>query len=88
MKFYPYRIQLTQLANEHNEFLSHLIKFDQAHFHLYGYVNKQDCKYWCAENLTIIHELPLYSQNVIVSCGMTCERITSPYFFENESGAT
>ena len=62
---------------------------DEVHFHLSGMsINKQSCRYWSAENSKIIHELPLHSQKVTVWCGMTCERIIGPCFFENENGAT
>ena len=57
---------------------------DEAHFHLSGYVNKQNCRYWNVKNLKIIHELPLHPQKVTVRCGMTCERIIGHYFFQNE----
>ena len=60
---------------------------DEAHFHLSGYVNKQNCRYWKAEDFKIIHEFPLYSQKVSFWCSMTCRRIIGPYFFENENRA-
>ena len=55
---------------------------------IFLYVNKRHCRCWSAENLNIIHELPLHSQNLTVWCGNTCERISGPYFFENENGVT
>ena len=33
---------------------SHLIMSDEAHFPLSGYVKKQNCSYWSAENTRII----------------------------------
>ncbi|KAF2355783.1 RNA-polymerase II-associated protein 3-like C-terminal domain [Trinorchestia longiramus] len=61
---------------------------DEAHFHLSGYVNKQNCRYWSAENPKIVHEIPLHSEKITVWCGMTSERIIGPYFFENQNGET
>ena len=51
-------------------------------------VNKQNYIHRRAENPKLIHELPLHSQKVTDWCGMTCERIIRPYFFENVNGAT
>ena len=89
---HPKRLHLAtnflQLADAHDDFISHLIMSDEAHFHLSGYVNKQNFRYWSAENPKIIHAVPLHSQKVTVWCGMSCDRIFGPYFFENEDGVT
>jgi transposase len=77
-----------QLSDAHDGFISHLFMSDEAHFHLSGYVNKQNCRYWSAENPRILHELPLHPQKVTVWCGMTSERIIGPYFFQNQNGET
>ena len=34
---------------------------DEAHFHLDGYVNKQNCRFWAAENLRELHQRPLHT---------------------------
>ena len=39
---------------------------DEAHFHLGGYVNKQNCRIWGSENPKMIIEKPVYSQRVTV----------------------
>lgn len=41
-----------------------LIMSDEAHFHLNGYVNKQNCRYWGEQNPRQIHEKPLHSAKV------------------------
>ena len=60
---------------------------DEAHFHLGGYVNKQNCRIWGSENPKMIFEKPLYPQRVTVWCGFWAGGIIGPYFFENEAGA-
>ena len=47
-----------QLASD--DFISRLIMSDEAHFNLPEHVNKQNCRYWSADNPIIIHEHPLH----------------------------
>lgn len=66
---------------------SHKIIFsDEAHFHLNGYVNKQNSRLWGTENPRIIHEKPLHTQRATVWCGFWAGGVIGPYFFENEAG--
>ncbi|CAK9810866.1 Mariner Mos1 transposase [Anthophora plagiata] len=60
---------------------------DEAHFHLSGTVNKQNFRYWAAENPRELHALPLHSPKVTVWCAMSSIGIIGPYFFE-EGGVT
>ena len=76
-----------ELANDET-FISHLIMSDEAHFHISGYVNKQNCRFWCDENPRIIHEQSLHPQKVTVWCGITSARIIGPYFFEDDGVTT
>jgi hypothetical protein len=39
---------------------------DEAHFHLNGSVNKQNCRYWAANNPHEMHQKPLHSPKVTV----------------------
>jgi len=57
---------------------------DEAHFHLSGFVNKQNFCYWSATNLTELHERPLHSSKVTVWCEISSFGIISPYVFEDE----
>jgi hypothetical protein len=41
-----YAIRIQELARENNEFIHELIMSDEAHFHLNGFVNKQNCRFW------------------------------------------
>ena len=62
--------------------LNSIIISDEAHFHLTGSVNKQNCRYWLPENPEIIHEKPLHSPKVTVWAGVAEFGIIGPYFFE------
>ena len=69
------------------EFHRIIIMSIEAHFHLGGCVNKQNCRILGSENPKMIIEKPLYLQVVTVSCGFWAGGIIGPYFFENEAGA-
>ena len=56
---------------------------DKAHFHLGGYVDKQNCRIWISENSKMIIEKPLYPQRLTVWCGSWVGGIIGPNFFEN-----
>ena len=54
-----------------------LIPFsDEASFHLGGYVNSQNNRYWYAENDMLIPRLPLLDVMVGVCCAMSGTKIT------------
>ncbi|GBO46894.1 hypothetical protein AVEN_186267-1 [Araneus ventricosus] len=55
---------------------------DEAHFHLQGSVNTQNCRIWTRENPFQMQPLPLHSQKVTVWCGFTVEFIVDSFFFE------
>ena len=59
-----------------------LVMSDEAHFHLDGYVNKQNFRYWSDSNPQELHERPLHSAKVTVWCGVTKTCVIGPYFFE------
>ena len=51
---------------------------DEAHFHLGGYVNKQNCCIRGSENPKMIIEKPLYPQRVTVWSGFWAGGIIGP----------
>ena len=55
---------------------------DEAHFHLDGFVNSQNCLILDSENSHVIVEKKMHPQRVTVWCGFRA----GPYFFENEAG--
>lgn len=63
-----------------------LLMSDEAHFHLNGMVNKQNCRYWASENPRELHERPLHSPKVTVWCAIGKAGIIGPYFFEDNDG--
>jgi hypothetical protein len=60
---------------------------DEAYFHLNGTVNKQNLRYWAAENPRDIHERPFHSARVTVWYAVAPFGVIGPYFFE-EDGVT
>jgi hypothetical protein len=73
-----------QLINQNQEPVNNLLMSDEAHFHLSGFVNKQNFHYWSATNPTELHERPLHNSKVTVWCVISSFGIISPYFFEDE----
>jgi len=57
---------------------------DDAHFHLSGFVNKQNFRYLSATNPIELHKRPLHSSKVTVWCAISSFGIIGPYFFEDE----
>lgn len=100
LHYHPYKIQLVQalknddyrirlnfatLMQDFNDF-DNILFSDEAHFHLDGYVNKQNCRYWSAENPREKHEVALHTPKVTVWAAMSSRGIIGPYFFENNQG--
>lgn len=78
-----YAIRFTQLATQ-IDFLNNVLMSDEAHFHLNGYVNKQNCRLWGSENPRATHQHQLHPSKCTVWCGVMATRVIGPYFFENE----
>ena len=57
---------------------------DEAHFHLNGYVNKQNYRFWATENPFLAISRPLHPQRVTVWCAMTAEGIIGPIFLTQD----
>ncbi|CAK1579984.1 unnamed protein product [Parnassius mnemosyne] len=66
-------------------FSEKVIFSDEAHFHLDGFVNTQNCRIWDSENPHAIHEKQMHPQRVTVWCGFWSGGVIGPYFFENEA---
>ena len=56
---------------------------DEARFHLNGYVNKQNTRFWGTENPRQVHASPMHPVKVTVWCGVNSERVIGPFFFED-----
>ena len=57
---------------------------DEAYFHLSGFVNKQNFRYWSATNPIELHERPRHCSKVTVWCAISSFGIIGPKFFEDE----
>jgi hypothetical protein len=68
------------------QFLDQLIMSDEAQIHLNGNVNKQNFRYWAAENPHMLHQKPLHSEKMTVWCSVIAFGVLGPYFFENATG--
>ena len=55
---------------------------DEAHFHLNGYVNKQNWRHWGTENPHLAIATPAHPKRITVWCGMTSEVIIGPIFID------
>lgn len=81
-----YALRMQELVQNDHNFLQKLIMSDEAHFHLNGFVNKQNCRFWGSENPRVIKQKQLHPIKCTVWCGITAERIMGPYFFEDYDG--
>ncbi|XP_048484480.1 uncharacterized protein LOC125490157 [Plutella xylostella] len=103
LKLHPYKIQLVQELKpndlnlrklfaetmlERFKSFNNILFSDEAHFHLNGHVNKQNCRYWSTENPKAKHERPLHSPKVTVWAAISSKGIIGPYFFEDSRGRT
>lgn len=50
-------------------FYQKIVFFDEVHFHLGDYINKQNCSILRSENLCVTIEEPIHPQRVVVWCG-------------------
>lgn len=103
LQLHAYKIQLTQqlLPGDHEQrreftnwileqpadFANKIIFSDEAHFHLDGFVNRQNCRIWGSENPRMIYQKAMHPQRVTVWCALWSGGIIGPFFFENEDGS-
>lgn len=65
------------------EFLSHVCFSDESTFHLTGYVNRHNCRYWSDVNPHIIREAHTqYPKKLNVWAGILGRRLIGPFFIE------
>ena len=100
-KFHPYNILIVQkllasdfvqrklLCERLLEIIASgdvMLMSDEVSFNLDGYVSKQNCRFWAAENPQELHQRSLHTAKFYVSCGKSKVWIVGPSFFEE--GAT
>jgi len=78
--------QLLEMLND-DGVINTLLMTVEAHFHLSGYVNKQNYRYWAPENPHELHQHNLHSERLTVWCGIASFGVLGPYFFEDYEGA-
>ena len=89
MGVYPMRFRFAKWALQKMTILPKKNFFsDEAHFHLGGYINKQNCRIWGTENTHAFIEKPIHPKRVTVWCGFRFRGIIGPFFFENEQEVT
>jgi len=57
---------MLDLIGEEEDLVNSICVSDEAHFHVSGFVNKQNFRYWSQANPRALHEKPLHSQKVTV----------------------
>lgn len=103
LHLHAYKIQITQelkpadhlkrrvfanwMREKDADFSKKIVFSDEAHFHLSGYVNKQNCRIWGSENPRVTTEHQMHPQKVTVWCGLWSQGVIGPYFFEDDDGA-
>lgn len=85
---YPIRLTFANLMLQRFDDFNKIFFSDESHFHLHGYVNKQNCRYWSQENPREKHQTPLHSPKVTVWAAISSRGIIGPYFFEDNNGQT
>jgi hypothetical protein len=58
-----------------------LLMSHEAHFHLSGYVNKQNFRYWSDKNPMQIRGKLSHSEKVTIWHGVSTSVVIGPYFF-------
>jgi hypothetical protein len=53
-------------------YLGECVFSDEAWFHLSGYLNSQNSRFWSSENPHLFHEVPLRSQKIGCWCAISC----------------
>ena len=74
------------LVKNKSNIMNTLLMSDEANFHVSGYVNKQNCRYWAPNNPHELHQCPLHCEKVTVWCAVYSHGIFGPYFCENAEG--
>ena len=81
------RVQFAQffleIFREENK-IDLLMMSDEAHFHMNGFINKQNFRHWATENPQIMQEKTLHPQRVTVWCAIMHDRVIGPYFLKTK----
>ena len=67
-------------------FVDAVMTSDETHFHLNGFVNRQNFRYWCENKPEEIVQVPLHPTQVTIWCALSSSGIIGPKFFEDGEG--
>ncbi|KAK3868152.1 hypothetical protein Pcinc_026438 [Petrolisthes cinctipes] len=73
---HQYAVRIQELARNDRNFTQNLMMTDEAHFHLNGFINKQNCRFGGSENPRSVHQRELHPVKCTVWCGLTARTIT------------
>ena len=82
-----FAVNMLQRISEDEAFLKLVCFSDEATFHVSGKLNKHNVRIWGSENPHASRELQRDSPKLNVCCGIMCNRIIEPFFF-NEASIT
>lgn len=71
---------------EDNNFAKRIIFSDEAHFHLCGFVNRQNCRIWGRDNPRVFQQNQMHPLRTTVWCGLWAGGVIGPFFFEDDIG--
>ena len=84
------RFQMSTWFNEMMENDEHWVGkiwfSDEAHFHLGGSVNRQNCRIWGTEPPNFVTTKSLHSRKCTAWCALSCDGIIGPYWFGDDDG--
>lgn len=66
-----------------DEFQQKISFNDEAHFHLNGFVNKQNCQNWGSESPRVVYTHSAHPHKVTVWCAIRARGMIGPYFFKD-----
>lgn len=75
-----FRQQMLNVIGQDGELVHNFWISDEAIFHLSGYVNKQNFRYWSGNNPHTLHKNPLHSEQVTVWYAMSVQGVVDPVF--------
>ena len=70
--------EMLDLIGEDEDLVNNIWVSVEAHFHVSGFVNKQNFRYWSQANPRELHEKPPHSPKVTVWCAMSASGIIGP----------
>ena len=82
MKQRAFAVLAFQKRLEDDNWLSNVLRIDEAHFTLRGSVNCHNCRIWTSENPRTLLQTPLHDEKITVRCGFTASTVIGTLFFE------